>query len=257
MLYDLLKAYKLYLLDSLRPASAQTYYKRLALLLQGQSISDPVGRLDIDKVLHKLGKIKYKNHFSQSKNALLHFCEYQGINLSYDTLKSIKAFEEATKKKRRGLKAIEYQAIDHKIKRLKNKRLQLSYQVMIATGLRVSELSGISPSDCIVQDDGITLQFTGKGGNHEEVSLLALEHPQLYEGLKKQLDDSSSSKKVFYSAIYLQTKAKELGFKCHDLRRACAKLEYKKSGSKLKVMEKMRHASIKNTKIYLRSKIKI
>ena len=59
--------------------------------------------------------------------------------------------------------------------------------------------------------------------------------------------------RVFYSVATLQKEAKKLGFKCHDLRRICAKDEYKKTKSKWKVKEKLGHEKMSNTKIYLKS----
>ena len=62
---------------------------------------------------------------------------------------------------------------------------------------------------------------------------------------------------MFYSAIYLQKEAQRLGITCHNLRRAYAKLEYKKTKSRENVRKKLRHTNIKTTNIYLRSKIKV
>jgi len=126
---------------------------------------------------------------------------------------------------------------------------------MLATGLRVSELSQITKKACLITNDRIIFSFIGKGGNEEEVFLNKQDDPKLYIAVKELIE--SSDKKVFYSAIYLQTKAKELGFKCHDLRRAMAKLEYRKSKSKNVVMKKLRHSSMKNTNIYIKSKVKL
>jgi len=257
MIYDLLASYKDYLLETYRPATAETYYKRLSTLFEGQSISNTASKLDIEKVLEKLSTIKHRNYFSQSKNAFLHFCEFQDISLSADTLGNIKELEEVTRKKYRKLDPIDYTQVNTKIKHIKNKKLKLCYQVIVATGLRVSELAGISASDCLISGDEITFHFTGKGGKQEAVTLQAVEYPRLYQGVREFIEKTPSNRKLFYSANYLQTKAKELGFKCHDLRRAYAKIEHKKCRSKAQVMKKLRHSSIKNTNIYLRSKVKI
>lgn len=257
MKYDLLNTYKNYLLTLYRPDTADTYYKKLCTLFDGQNFLDTANNLNIDKILDKLGTIKQRNRFSQSKNAFLHFCTFQNIILSSDTLEIIEQLENGTRKKHRKLKPIEFVQVDNKIKRIRNKKLKLSYQTIIATGLRVSELSGINPEDCTITDDTITFSFVGKGGNNEVVTVQKIAYSKLYQSLKKLICGTPKDKKVFYSANYLQRQAKELGFTCHDLRRACAKLEYKKSRSKKHVKEKLRHASIKTTKIYLRSKIKI
>jgi len=236
--------------------TARTYANRLDILLANQSVTDTVGNLDMDKILDKLSEIKYKNHFSQSKNAFLHFCEFQRILLSDEVMGKIESLEKNTHKKYRKQKTVDFGEVDRKIKHIRNMKLKLSYQTIIATGLRVSELAGISPADCIVSDNEITFSVVAKGGNNETVTLLKNENPLLFQRLKEHVQNTKKDK-LFYSTIYLQTKATELGFTCHDLRRAYAKLEYKKSKSKEDVQEKLRHASIKNTNIYLKSRVNI
>jgi integrase len=258
MLHNLITKYRDYLLDHFTASTARVYAERLTILLEGQSVTDTIGKLDIDKVIEKLAEIKYKNYFSQSKNALLHFCAFQNIILPDEALERIKQLEEQTRKKYRKLKIVEYKTVDKKIKHLKNAKLKLSYQTIMATGLRVSELAQIRrPSDCTVTDNEITMCFIAKGGNTEKVTLCKNENSLLFEKLKEQIKRTKPTDKLFYSAIYLQTRAKELGFTCHDLRRIFAKLEYKKCRNKEEVKEKMRHSSMKNTNIYLKINVKL
>ena len=257
MIYNLLGDYKDNLLmNGFRPSTVETYHKRLSHLFVGQPIEDTVNRLDFDKILNKLSTIKHKNYFSQSKNAFLHFCEFQNISLSSDTLRSIEKIEQGTRKKYRKLPPINYIEVDRKIKHIRNKKLKLSYQVMLATGLRVSELASITKNDFLVDSDMITLNFVGKGGRKELVTFQKSEYPKLYLRIKEHVENVSSDKNVFYSAVYLMKNAKGLGFRCHDLRRIFAHLEYKKHKSKVKVKEKLRHTNMKNTNRYLRSKVK-
>lgn len=108
-------------------------------------------------------KITYKNHFSQSKNALLHFLAFLNISISDEHLKQIENLEKNTRKKYRKLEQADFKEIDKKIKYLKNKKLKLSYQVMIETSLRVFEVAQITPSDCLISNDEIHLSFIGKG----------------------------------------------------------------------------------------------
>jgi len=263
MKYGLLTAYRNYLLGIYRPETAQTYYKKLCTLFDGQNLLYTASNLDIDKILDNLSTIKHKNRFSQSKNAFLHFCKFQNIALPYDKLETIKQLEKGTKKKHRKLKVVEFATIDKTIKHLRNKKLKLSYQTLIATGLRVSELASITLEDCTITEDEIKFTFVGKGGAYEVVELQKITYYKLYQDLKEHIKSAANGKnvlktsKVFYSANYLQRRSKELGFGCHDLRRAFAKLEYKKCRSQKQVMEKLRHASVKTTKIYLRSKVKL
>lgn len=257
MLYDVLKSYREYLETKYSCETARTYSIRLCTLFEGQSLLDMENSLDIDKILNNLAGIKHKNNFSQAKNAFLHFCEFQNITLSSDVLDNIKTLENNTRKKYRKLEEKDFSLIDSKIKHIKNRKLKLSYQTILATGLRVSELAGITPNDCLISDNEITFNVVAKGGQRQMVTVSNIEYPKLYQRIKEQIGKTAPDKKLFYSAIYLQKKAKELGFQCHDLRRAYAKLEYKKSKSKTEVMKKLRHTSIKNTNIYIKSKIKV
>ena len=175
-------------------------------------------------------------------------------------LTEIKNLEAKTRKKYRKFKELDFNEVNKKIKAIKNQRLKLCYQTILATGLRVAELSQITTQDCKFLDDEVHFFFIGKGGMLQMVKLLKNEYPKLYENLKEThatlCEKPKVKPKMFYSAVYLQNKARKLGFTCHDLRRAFAKLEYKKSKSKKEVMQKLRHTSMKNTMIYIRRKIK-
>jgi integrase len=227
------------------------------MLFEGQSITDTIKNLDIDKVINQLAKIHHKNYFSQSKNAFLRFCQFQNINLSKEAIEQIKELETKTHKKYRTQKEIDYQAIDRTIKHMKNQKFKLSYRLMLATGLRVAELSQLTSNDCTITDTAIGFSFIGKGGSKELVQLTKTEQPKFYCSIKQHIEKTQQSKKLFYSLDYLQTNAKKLGFSCHDLRRIFAKLEYQKGKSKEEVKEKLRHSSMKTTNRYLNSKIKL
>jgi len=256
-MYDVLREYRQYVGNSFSKETARAYRNRLALLLRGQDIIDPMGNMDFDRILDNLSMIRHKNYFSQTKNAFLKFCEFEHIALSSEVMNEIKALQKSTHKKYRKLSPVDYREIKKKVEHLKNVKLKLSYQTMASTGLRVSELAGITAHDCMIENDGITFTFKAKGGRMAQAVLLAHEYPQLYASIKEQIEKTSLDKKVFYSANYLQGKAKGLKFQCHDLRRAFAKIEYKKSHSKIFVMEKLRHKHLKTTEIYLKSRVKV
>lgn len=257
MRYDVLTAYKVFLDERLRPASARVYYERLNTLFDNQSILNTIENLNIDKMIDELQDMKYKNEFSQYKNALLYFLEFQNISLSEEQSAKIQEYENNTKKKYRKLKTVDFKKVDRTIKHLKNKKLKLSYQTLLNTGLRVFELAQITKDSCTFLDDTLTMNFIGKGGNQEQVIFTKADNEKLFDELKEMILSTQENKKVFYSANYLQQKAKQYNFCCHDLRRAYSKLEYKKSESKEQVKEKMRHTNIKTTEIYLKSKVKI
>lgn len=254
-MYDILGAYRDYLKKTFRDETARMYANRLELLLKDQSVLNFDELLDVDKMIQHLSQIKHKNEFSQSKNAFLKFIEFQHITLNQKQLNKIKQLEKNTQKKYRRKKFADYKTVDKTIKHIRNQKLKLSYQTMLVSGLRVFELSQIRRDDCIITVDFIRMYFVGKGGAEENVIILKSENRLLYENLIELI--SNTSGKVFFSSNYLQKKAKEYNFQCHDLRRIYSKLEYKKTKSKKEVQEKMRHTNEKTTEIYLKSNIQM
>jgi len=257
MRYDVLDAYRRYLSAFLSPLSASLYRNRLDKLIDSRLVGNIAKQVDISNVINRLSKIKYKNHFSQSKNAFLHFCKFSGITLTNEQMKTIHSLQEKTHKKYRKQKEMNYQEIKKKIDKLKNEKLKLSFETILATGLRVSELAQIRPEACTIDENKIILEFIGKGNIQETVTVHRLDYPELFTSLNGAIEKTPDNKGIFYSAIYLQIKAKELDFACHDLRRIYAKLEYKKCKSKEQVKEKLRHSNKKTTNIYLKSKVKL
>jgi len=259
MKYDVLRDYRRFLehLENIRPETARTYTNRLEILLQGQDLFDTTRKLDMNKILNRLSDIKYKNHFSQSKNALLYFLQFENISLSEEQQQKLHELEQKTKKKYRKLKAVDYKDVQRNLNQLKNEKLKLSYKTMIQTGLRVSELSQIKKEECKVSHDFISFLFAGKGGTKESITIQKVEDREFFESLSEYISTVREGKKIFYSANYLQSKALEsIGCRCHDLRRISAKLEYKKTRSKEDVQKKLRHTSTKTTNLYLKSKVR-
>ncbi len=256
MKYDILQAYKSYLLQYYCPTTAQTYYNRLEHLFEGQSLFHTVEKLDISKILDNLSKVRYKSYFSQSKNALFHFLKFQNITLSDEQLKAIELLQKSTQKKYRKQKQKNFLFIDKEIKNIKNSKMRLSYQVLMYTGLRVSELSQITKRDTCITDSAIYFSFTGKGGKRESVMLSKKNQETCFYELCDHIKKTKDDKKLFYSANYLQaTVTRDFQFSCHDLRRIFAKQQFTQTKSKKEVQKKLRHANLKTTKIYLNSKI--
>lgn len=253
----MLEEYRNFLSTKLCSNTAKTYTNKMDNLLKGQDLIDPLEKLDIEMIINELSKIKYKNYFSQSKNALLYFLEFYHIPLDKNMKVYIEDLEKKLARKNRKLLVVNYSDVVSRINHIRNKKLRLSYQVMLSTGLRVSELAQIKKSDCLVNEKEIVFFFIGKGGRKEQTTLTKREYSRVYCNLKMSIESLSNDKKLFYSANYLQQKCESLGFHCHDLRRLFAKLECQRNNSKEKTREKLRHTDIKTTEIYLYSKVKI
>jgi len=257
MKYELLEKYRDCLETFLSVETARVYKNRLDYLLTDGSNINPIKDFDINKVLLNLSKMKYKNYFSQAKNALLYFCHWQKILLSKEVYETIKDLESKTIKKNRKMPVMEMKKIENTINHLKNQKLKLSFQTMLKTGLRVSELANITPNNCTIEKTAINIYFICKGSKFENITIKKEDDTVFFERLLKLISDTKKGKRIFYSANYLQQKAKDYNFQCHDLRRAFAKIEYKKTKSKKAVAEKLKHQSITTTDIYLNSNVKI
>lgn len=256
MKYNMLGGYDKYLIERYSKDTARTYRTRLNFLLEEQFLIDNFSDIDFEKVMNQFAKIKHKNYFSQCKNALFHFAEFQGQKINYEDKKKISELEQKAHKKYRKLKEINYPNVLSSVNYLKNSKLKLCFLTMINTGLRVSELAQITPQLSHISNKEIIFNFIGKGGENETVTLLKSDNKELFEKLVNHIQSTEDDKKVFYSSIYLQENAKNLGFKCHDLRRIYAQLKYRETRDKNEVRKKLRHVNIKTTNIYLKCKIK-
>lgn len=261
MKYDVMREYKQHMgVHGLTATTINTYFNKMDNLLEGQYFIESGKDIDLEQIFNKLSKITYKNYFSQNKNALMFFLEFSNIKLTKGQKTLINELESKTKKKYRNIEHKKYQKIKNTISRLKNKKLKLNFEVIIETGLRVSELSQIRIKDCIINDDYIHFSFVGKGGKRENACIYKGNNTPLYNDLEYLINEKCKNNKdteikMFYSSKYLQKKAKEYDFTCHDLRRISAKLVYKKTKSKKEVQEKLRHTKAKTTNVYLNSPI--
>ena len=256
MKYNTLLSFRVHLAKELSPVTALTYYKALGYLLKDQYLLD-CKKMNVNAVLQKLTTMKYKNQYAKYKNAFLKFCDFIGLKLPTETLMTLDIMKKSKKKKYRKLKPVQLQDIKNRIKAIRDKKLKLSYETMLYSGLRVSELAQIQKEDCFIEAASITLRFIGKGGGKESVVLYETENKNFFERLKTFIQNTPPTQKVFYSASHLQAKAKEKGFQCHDLRRAFAKVTYAKTRDIQAVKRLLRHTKPKNTRLYLNSNVKI
>lgn len=150
-------------------------------------------------------------------------------------------------------------AIERKINGLHNKRLRLAMRLGLRAGLRVSEIARLRTEDMEFSDAGsiVINVVDGKGGKDRTVT--SLYDPYLVAGIRELIRETKNDR-LFYSERYLSTKAEELGFQMHDLRRAFAKellrREMEKGASRSEAKNKVNlalgHAKKSTTDIYLR-----
>jgi integrase len=254
--YNSLANYRAYLAGWLAPSTASTYHAAMTKLLEEQNIMN-VKDFDISLILEQLREVKYKNQFSKYKNAFFLFCEYIERPLSLDEKIAIESMGQEKIKKRRRLKVIKLEDITNKIRVIRDKKLRYSFETMLKSGLRVSEISQIRKEDCVILDDIIIFNFVGKGQRKESVTILASENKSLYASIKKMIKETPQGEKVFYSVSHLQKEATKRGFSCHYLRRGYAKMKYKEVKNITEVQKALRHSNKRTTKIYLKSKLKI
>ena len=166
MKYNTFSSFRTYLAKELSPATALTYYKAIGYLLKDQYLIE-CKKMNVDAVLQKLTAMKYKNQYAKYKNAFLKFCDFIGLTLPADILLALDVMKKSKKKKYRKLKPVQLQDIKNRIKVIRDKKLRLSYEAMLYSGLRVSELAQIQKEDCFIEAGSITLHFIGKGGGRE------------------------------------------------------------------------------------------
>ena len=218
-------------------------------------------------VLNNLKSIKNKTELSQVINS---------IRLIQDNNKNINIIPENSlkeiiknKSKNRHKSYEPYELSDklRRINRIRDEKHRLAYRLMIVSGLRVFEVEALIKEDIEIEDNDIFVTVRdGKGGKYGEVK--CLEDKYLAKKLKEFLKYKSNDEKLFYSKRTMQAKAQELGFKCHDLRRAYAKLVKKElmeelvevnEDEKEKIIEEeikaaLRHSKFETSKKYLYSK---
>lgn len=197
-------------------------------LLQKQFFTE-FDEIDFDDMLKELEvSTKNRNESSQAKNALLNFVEFSKRQVKIPQL------GEPKKRRYRKRKNRKLKEINSKINVIPDKKLLLSYKVMLSTGLRVGELASIKMQDIqLDENSGYTLWFVPKRGGLDKVTISS-DKQYICKGIAELLRTQEIENKVFYSVGYLQSNARVRGFACHDLRRAFAKITYKENNCRLR-----------------------
>ena len=165
MKYDILEPYKEFLYDQLTANTARKYYSCMVKLLQGVEINR-VEELSLEYLQKELPqRFRTKNEFSAAKNALRLF----GECYPQPQMPAKEYFKEESLKKRNYTKkpgkVIHLKTTMRKINQIENPKLKYAYRLAVISGLRLSELADLRPSDLAFTEGRITVTVrNGKGG---------------------------------------------------------------------------------------------
>ena len=259
MKYDILEPYKEFLYDQLTANTARKYYSCMVKLLQGVDINR-VEELSLEYLQKELmRRFKTKNEFSAAKNALRLFGEcYPQLQMP-----ATEYFKEESLKKRNYTKkpgkVIHLKTTMHKINQIENPKLKYAYRLAVISGLRVSELADLRPSDVTFAEGRIVVTVQNGKGGHGGV-ITCRQDPYLYDRLRKYVSkvQATQGEKLFYSEATMSKEAGRLGLECHDLRRIYAILSRRELKAVMpaaqadrEVQRNMRHVRFSTTKRYL------
>lgn len=217
-----------------------------------------ISKDDIEKGLRK---IKYKSDLSACVNAI-RFLKKNNIKFDFpndDILDEI--IKNKKKNRRKPTKERLLKDIDNKINRVRNEEYRIAYKLMRECGLRVHEVAALQKDDLKIDNDVINISL--RKAKRNKLTSLSIENKYLREKLSG-LISKSEKENLFPSEKLLQSKAKEIGIQCHDLRRGFARENFEKlkkergySEALEDTKEKLRHGKVGTTKIYINSKIKV
>lgn len=261
--FDILEQFREHLNDSedIRHETANTYYNAVKGLLKGSQFDD-VSEIDSRMLEQEIAVLATKSRVSAAKNGLKKFKQvFPTLKIPDDEFFK-KVMKSKSNRRLTRKEEMKLDSVRRKINAISNKKMKLAYRTALATGLRVSEIGNLRKEDFTFTEEGLNVYVSdGKGGKTGTVK--ALNDEYLTTELKEYLKDLENSEKVFYSAGYLKEKANELGFECHDLRRAFSQMVYKEERAadkdpleaKKEVQKALRHSRYSTTKRYLSRKI--
>lgn len=238
--------------------TARKYYSSLVKLFGPIQFSD-VSEIKKEYIEQMIAsRFKTKNEFSAAKNGLKYFKQcYPELQLpeeEYFKQCSICKRNRSKKPKKR----LSLKETRQKIAGIENEKLRLSYELAMASGLRVSELSALRKKDLNFTDDGgLNVTVTaGKGGSNGTVA--CMKDPEMLRGLKEYVEKMAPDEKLFFSEAYMRRTADHAGFGCHDLRRIFAQRKRRELMQDMtayeanaEVQKSLRHARFSTTKRYL------
>ncbi len=238
--------------------TADRYYFAVVKLLKDLQFNN-VKEIDKEVLNSKIASVSKKNNFSAVKNGLQALQEIEP-NLDLPDENFFKS--QSARKRNRTKKVKEPLILDstkRKINSLKDNKYKLPYRIMLKTGLRVSEVSGIKKDDIEINNKKIKINVEkAKGGKQRTITF---SDKYLAKKLTEYIGDKKQGN-IFPAASTLKNKANELGIQCHDLRRIAAiqhKKQLKANGESEESANKstkklLGHEKFETTEIYLKNK---
>lgn len=230
---------------------------------RGKKKIDEITQKDFEEFFER--EIGNKNKFSAHKSAL------NRLKSIYPTLcmPGEDFFQSEAKQKVRnktgGGSGLSEKTIMRKINAIRNEKMKVGYRLALATGLRVSEISRLTPENIkkIKGSNKLVIEVV-QGKGRKDRKTIGLEDGYLVEKVRGLIQESASGKVLFYSKSYMMSEAHRLGFECHDLRRIYAKEllgQKRREGlGQWKAMhyvkKQLGHKKLRTTKIYLKGAAK-
>jgi integrase/recombinase XerD len=226
-------------LDVKNKNSRKTYIYELEKAFKNQEFSD-LEQFDYQKLRDYVKTIKNKKSASNLKTALDKFSNVFS-DFKYKENEKFLSEQVSNKSKRRLTKRekMNMSKTFKNINFMQNDKERLAFRTILDTGLRIDELSNLKKKDVKIEDGKLYVNVE-KGKHNKKRVVEALGDEYLKKSLIEYIKKLNDEDKLFYSKGHLQNIATKKNFESHDLRRAFAKVLYKKVLS-----EKGRNEAIK------------
>lgn len=258
MKYDILNDVKQQMKEELNENTAKKYSASLVKLFGPIQFSE-VSEISKEYIEQNTDRMfRTKNEFSAVKNGLKFFKKcYPDLQIPSEEYFKVCSLQKRNRSKK-PKKQLSLKNTRDAIAGIQNDKLRLSYELAIASGLRVSELEAIHKNDLeFSEDGGLAVRVTaGKGGANGRVE--CIRDAGMIRELQQYVEGLASEDRVFFSEAYMRRAATEAGFECHDLRRIFAQRRRRELMQNMsayeanaEVQKSLRHARFSTTKRYL------
>jgi len=195
----------------------------------GIEFSNP-SEIDFNKIDTHIKDLKGKSRVANLKFALRKFTEFNKDFEFDEVAVDLELWKKSNRRVTRFDKPLDLLKTLRKLSAIQNQSLKIAYKLMLSSALRVSEIAALKKENIVFNDDGLYVFVEhGKGGCPRLVKLNDSKY--LSEVLPEYLKYFEDNENIFYSNRHMQQNSKDLGFTCHDLRRASAQIVAKDCNS--------------------------